>query len=230
MTDTGPSDGVARVRQPGPGLSEYAASYVRDEITSGAIAPGARVRPEDVASELGISSTPAREALQALRSEGFLVLQPRRGFAVAPVDGDDIRDMYLAQAMVAGELAARASQRARQDELDVLTRMHEQLVQAAAANDLVQLEKCNHAFHRQINLIGGGGRLAWMVRTLSRWAPRRFYPSIPGWPQTTVGDHEGILGALIARDAEQARTRMSQHIVRAGDQLALHFDARRSAP
>ena len=69
-----------------PQLGDEAASYVRDLITSGSLAPGTHVRPEAVASEMGISSTPAREALQALRAEGFLDLAPRRGFTVARRD------------------------------------------------------------------------------------------------------------------------------------------------
>jgi DNA-binding GntR family transcriptional regulator len=205
-------------------LSEYAASFVRDQITSRALAPGARVQPEDVAAELGISPTPAREALQSLRSEGFLDLRARRGFTVAQVTGADIRDMYLVQAMVAGELASRAVQRADDDDLAELARLHEELVSAADAGDLVALEECNHAFHRQINLVGGGGRLSWTVRMLSRWAPRRFYASIPGWAQTTIEDHDGILKALLARDADQARALMSAHLIKAGDLLAEHFD------
>src|SRR5690606_8410532 len=90
-------------------LGDEAASYVRDLITSGTLAAGDHVQPEAVAEELGISSTPAREALQALRAEGFLNLAPRRGFTVAMVTGDDIRDMFLVQSWVAGELASRAA-------------------------------------------------------------------------------------------------------------------------
>ena len=70
-------------------LGDVAAAYLRDQITSGNLVAGAPVRPETIADELGISTTPAREALQALRAEGFLDLAPRRGFTVASLDGNE---------------------------------------------------------------------------------------------------------------------------------------------
>ncbi|GEK81662.1 GntR family transcriptional regulator [Agrococcus baldri] len=215
--------------RPRPQLGDEAASYVRDQITSGTLAAGTHVRPEAVASELGISSTPAREALQALRSEGFLNLAPRRGFTVARITGDDIRDMFLVQSWVAGELAARAATRGGSEAAQRMTAIHEELTAAAGRGDLTGLEEQNHLFHREINLASNAPRLAWVIQLVSRYAPSRFYATIDGWPQTTVDDHSGILDAIRAGDAERARDAMQQHVLRAGEQLARHIDARLSA-
>lgn len=209
-----------------PQLGDEAASYLRDLITSGTLAPGAHVRPEVVAAELGISSTPAREALQALRAEGFLELAPRRGFTVALVTGADIRDMFLVQSMVAGELAARAATKLTPEDLERLETIHSSLTEAANRGDLVALEEWNHRFHREVNLVSGAPKLAWVIQLVSRYAPRRFYASIEGWPQTTVHDHTDLLDAFRAKDAERARTEMTEHVQHAGDQLAAHVDAR----
>jgi DNA-binding GntR family transcriptional regulator len=213
-------------RRPRPQLGDEAASYIRDLITSGTLAYGAHVRPEAVAAELGISSTPAREALQALRSEGFLELAPRRGFTVASITGNDIRDMFLMQSMVAGELAARAAATVTDEHREQLEDIHERLEAAASGGDLVGLEELNHQFHREVNLIANAPKLAWVLQLVSRYAPRRFYASIDGWPQTTVDDHAGVLDAIRANDAERARTEMSEHILHAGEQLARHIDDR----
>jgi DNA-binding GntR family transcriptional regulator len=210
-------------------LGDEAASYVRDQITSGTLAPGERVQPEVVAAELGISSTPAREALQALRAEGFLELTPRRGFTVADVTGDDIRDMFLVQAMVAGELAERAVARATPDRIARLEAIHELLTDAAGRGDMVALEEQNHAFHREINLTASAPRLAWVIQLVTRYAPRRFYSTIEGWPRATVDDHAGMLAAIRAGDAARARVVWSEHATRAGDLLASHIDARLAA-
>jgi DNA-binding GntR family transcriptional regulator len=215
--------------RPAPQLSEQAATYVRDQITSGMLHPGARVRPEDVAAELGISPTPAREALQTLRSEGLLDLVPRRGFMVARVSGDDIRDIYQAQAMVAGELAARAAAQATDTQLDRMRAIHIELEAAAAAGDMVDLEEQNHAFHREINLAAGAPKLAWVVQMLSKYAPRRFYASIDGWAQTTLDDHSGVLEALVSRDVEVSRALMAAHLIHAGEQLARRVEDRLAA-
>jgi DNA-binding GntR family transcriptional regulator len=209
-----------------PQLGDEAASYIRDQITSGTLSPGAHVRPEVIASELGISSTPAREALQTLRAEGFLDLSPRRGFTVANLSGDDIRDMFLVQSMVAGELAARAAPATTPELLARLEEIHGQLGAAADRGDLEALEEWNHQFHREVNLAADAPKLSWVLRTVSRYAPRRFYATIEGWSQTTLDDHRGLLEAMRSGDAERARAAMSEHVKRAGEQLAHHVDAR----
>lgn len=209
-----------------PQLVDEAASFLRDQITSGTLAAGAPVRPETVADELGISTTPAREALQSLRAEGFLDLAPRKGFTVAKVTGDDVRDMFLVQSMVAGELASRAARNASDALIAALDAIHAELTGAAERGDLTALEELNHAFHREINLAANAPRLAWMIKLVSRYAPRRFYASIPGWPQTTVDDHHGLLEAIRLGDTERARREMSDHVRHAGEQLAAQVDQR----
>jgi len=209
-----------------PQLGDEAASYLRDQITSGILPPGTHVRPEVIATELGISSTPAREALQALRAEGFLDLAPRRGFTVARITGDDIRDMFLVQAFVAGELAARAATNADDAFVERLSAIHDDLTVAAERGDLTALEEQNHLFHRGINLASGAPKLAWVIQLLSRYAPSRFYATIEGWPQTTIDDHSGILEAIRSGDPERAREVMRSHVLRAGEQLARHIDVR----
>ena len=92
--------------------------------------------------------------------------------------------------------------------------------------DLEALEEWNHQFHREINLASGAPKLAWVIQMVSRYAPRRFYASIKGWPQTTVDDHTGLLESLRSGDAERARTDMVEHVLHAGEQLARHIDAR----
>ncbi|MBF4478230.1 DNA-binding transcriptional regulator, GntR family [Rhodococcus rhodochrous J3] len=220
--------GTPRARQL---LGEEAAVYVRDQIISGAFAPGTRVRPEAVASELGISPTPAREALKALEVEGFLHLEPRRGFTVATVTGDDIRDIFLVQSTTAGELAARATARVTAAQCARLEDIHASLVAAAERQDLDAVEELNHRFHREINLAAGAPKLGWVIQILSRYTPRRFYTTkgctcSADWPVTTVKDHTEILAMIRARDIGGARTAILEHVQRAGEQLARHVDAR----
>ena len=216
----------AQIRSVRMQLGDVAAAYLRDQITSGNLAAGAPVRPETIADELGISTTPAREALQALRAEGFLDLAPRRGFTVAKLDGNDIRDMFLVQSMVAGELAARAATRATPETIAALDRIHAELIDAASRGDLTALEELNHQFHREINLAAEAPRLAQVIRLVSRFAPRRFYASIAGWPETTVSDHSTLLEAIRRGDADTARREMTEHVHHAGEQLARHVDSR----
>ncbi|TKV58411.1 GntR family transcriptional regulator [Nakamurella flava] len=207
-------------------LSDKAASYVRGLIMSGQLRPGAGVRPEIVGQALGISATPAREALQALRVEGFLLSVPQQGFQVAPLTGQDIRDLFQAQALIAGELAARAARAATQSQVRELEALHHELIAAAARNDHPQLEEKNHAFHREINLVAGSPRIAGVLGMLTRYVPHDFYAEITGWPRATIDDHEQILRGIQIRDADHSRQAMQRHITHAGELLARHFEER----
>ena len=207
-------------------LSDEASNYVRGLIMSGELRPGASVRPETIGEALGISATPAREALQALRVEGFLELVPRRGFLVAPLTGQDIRDLFTVQSLIGGELAARAADNAATDSLAELEALHHELIAAAARNNLALLEEKNHAFHRHINRMAASRKMSWALGMVARYVPRRFYSSIEGWPQATVTDHQALLESIRQGDPGGARRAMENHIVHAGELLAAHFDTR----
>lgn len=199
---------------------------MRALIMSGELKPGTPVLAEAIAEDLGISTTPAREGLQALRVEGFLELIPRHGFQVAPLNGDDIRDLFQIQGLIAGELAARAAAAATDDDIKELDALHHELIAAARRNDQRLLEEKNHAFHREINLIAGSRKIIWALGLLSRYVPREFYASITGWPQATVDDHAALLESMRNRDAAASRAAMQEHLSHSGELLAAYFDRR----
>jgi DNA-binding GntR family transcriptional regulator len=214
------------VPQRRPQLSEDAASYVRNMIMSGRLQPGAAVKAEAIGEQMGISATPVREALQALRVEGFLQLLPRKGFLVASLTGDDIRDIFTAHALLAGELAARAATAASDGDLAELQTLHAELLDAAARGEVDVLEAKNHAFHRTVSLTANAQKIAWALGLVARYVPALFYASIEGWPEATAHDHAEILDAIQSREPERARAAMHSHIVHAGELLAKQFDAR----
>src|SRR5690349_19146327 len=92
-----------------PALPEQVALQLRERILSGGLRPGTFLRPDRLAVELGVSPTPVREALQALRADDMVRALPRRGFVVAPLDRGDVADLFAVQAQLTGELAARAA-------------------------------------------------------------------------------------------------------------------------
>lgn len=209
-------------------LGREVAAHLRALIISGQAKPGEKLRPEQVADSLNVSPTPVREALQALASEGFVKLVPRHGFHVAPLNSDDVRDLFEVQALLAGEMAARAASRATSEQLAEMHRIHEELTAAAGRGDAGQLEHWNHAFHRHINRSADSRKLLWAIGLMSRYVPREFYGTIAGWPETTTHDHQQLVDAISAGDAQSARTLMEAHIRTAGELLAEHLGERLS--
>jgi DNA-binding GntR family transcriptional regulator len=206
-------------------LSDEVASHVRELIMSGRLRSGEFIRQERIAEELDLSATPVREGLLSLKGDGFVLLKPRRGFVVAPLQAADVRDLFTAQGLLAGELVARAAERVSEDDLAELQRLHKALRKAASAGDGDLVEELNHNFHRVINLSAQSPRLAWMLSIASKFAPRRFFATIPGWSKASAQDHATIISALIDHDADAARAAMTKHMENAGELLAAHFEA-----
>jgi DNA-binding GntR family transcriptional regulator len=207
-----------------PQLNDEAAAYVRELIMTGQRRPGDFIRLAEVARDLGVSTTPVREGLLALRGEGFVRLEPRRGFVVAPLSTRDIRDIFVAQATLAGELAARATGLLTSPDRSALAQLQDELEAAAVAGQVARLEALNHSFHRLINRAADAPKIAWLLSVGSRYVPRRFYATITGWPDASARDHAAILAAFAARDAEAARESMASHVRHAGELLAEHLE------
>ncbi|MGV9798622.1 GntR family transcriptional regulator [Mycobacterium sp. NPDC003449] len=214
-----------RKRAPILRLSDVAAEHVRELIVSGQLRAGEFIRPETVADELGISATPAREGLLLLQTEGFLTIEPRRGFSVTALSSDDIRDVYEAQALLGGELTARAARVISAQLVDELERIQAELEQAAAAQDYEAVERLNHRFHETIYRLAGSRKIRWLIKTTLPYAPRKFFAAVEGWPEASAQDHRAIIQQLRAGDDEAARTAMAHHIRRAGELLAEHLAA-----
>ena len=217
--------GTTRGGFPRRQLGDEVAGYVRDLIMSGQLRSGDFIRQERIADELGLSATPVREGLLSLRGEGFVQLVPRRGFVVAPLSASDVRDLFTAQALIAGELVSRAAARMDAAELREITGIHHALRKAATAGDGETVERLNHDFHRRINRVADAPRLAWMLSISTKFAPRRFFATIPGWSKASAQDHAAILKAISEHDAEAARAAMMRHMENAGDLLAANFES-----
>lgn len=204
-------------------LSDVASSHVRELIVSGQLHSGQFIRPEAVAEGLGISATPAREGLLQLQTEGFLSVEPRRGFMVTALSSDDIRDIYDAQALLGGELTARVAATITPTTVDELERIQDALEHAAAANDFDEEERLNHQFHELIYRLSGSRKIRWLIKTTLTYAPRKFFAAVEGWPEASAQDHRAIIEHLRANNPEQARAAMARHIRNAGALLADHL-------
>jgi DNA-binding GntR family transcriptional regulator len=76
-------------------LVESISRDLREQILTGKLAPGKRISQLSIAEHYGVSRMPVREALRALSSAGLVVMESARGARVAPLDGTDLREVYL---------------------------------------------------------------------------------------------------------------------------------------
>jgi DNA-binding GntR family transcriptional regulator len=213
------ADGVTN-----PPRGEDVVRHVRERIVTGQVRAGTFLRLDRLAEEAGVSVTPVREAMMQLRSQGFVEWQPRRGFVVLQLTGDDIRDIYQVQAFVAAELVRRAVRRLSQVDVDNLEGLQDRLEDAHAQGQADDVEQLNHEFHRELNTAALSPRLAHLLRTFTQYAPRLFFAEIEGWSEASASDHRAIIATIRRGDAGAAADAMAEHISRAGALLADHID------
>ncbi|QUQ66422.1 GntR family transcriptional regulator [Kutzneria sp. CA-103260] len=213
---------MARPLTARPQLSDEVAAHLREAIMSGVLRPGQFVRLDAVAAELGVSVTPVREALLALRGEDMVELEPRRGFVVSPLSRRDVEDMFRLQADLAVQLAVRATELITPEQLQHVSQVALDLASAVGHQELSALE---YEFHRLINKAAAARKLARFLDMASRYVPARVYTADPQWRLQVVADHADLLAALRSRDPEAARSAALRHVQDGEQRLLRHLDA-----
>lgn len=183
-------------------LSDEVAGHLRVRIMSGVLRPGAFIRLDETAAELGVSITPVREALRTLRGEGMVQLEPHRGHVVSPFTRDDIEDIFWLQAVIAGQLARSAAQRITDEEIDELERLAEAGADAIAGQDTGQVVDTEFAFHRAFNRASGRMKLAWFLLHAAKYLPPHIYANDPQWGRNTVANRRELIAALRRHDVD----------------------------
>lgn len=195
-------------------MNQAVADHVRKLIFSGLLKPHERIPQDEIASALGVSRLPVREALFMLQSEGLVYLEPRRGGFVSPIERVDVTDHYEIFGLVHGMAAARAATLIDDAGLARLNDVNEALNRS---RDPAEQDRLNWEFHRTINLLGGSTRLHSVLRTLARNIPRSFFDSIPRSKPTAVAAHRRILQAMRQRDPEATAHACQRHLREEGN-------------
>jgi len=94
---------------PEPDLSERVHDAVLEAICSGELKAGTRLTQEELAQKFGVSRQPVLQAMMLLRREGFLIEAGRKGVQVAPLDMQQVRNLYVVRAALDGAAARLAA-------------------------------------------------------------------------------------------------------------------------
>ena len=201
-----------------PDLSERVYRQLRGAICEGRLAPGARLRQEELAASLAVSRQPVHQALRLLKKDGLALDAGKRGLLVAPLDGRHVQHLYQVRAVLDG-LAARQAALSGQ-------RVDPSLIAAgrkAFANGSVgRLIEADVRFHEAIYAASGNPLIAesagrhWhhIARAMGAFL-RRSNLRAPVWDE-----HEAILAAINRGDAERAEALARGHCEAAGANLA----------
>lgn len=190
-------------------------------IVSGALPPGERLRQDHVAAEFQASHVPVREAFRRLDAQGLVVTEPRRGVRVASLDLADI--MEVAAMRAALEALALRHALPKLAPADVAAARLALQEGIKCADDLPALEEANRRFHCALIAPCAMPRLATAIADLHQASARHLFATWRelGWQARSDAEHQAILAAVEARQADAACTLLSDHIIAAGSALAL---------
>lgn len=210
-----------------PRLTEHAYEYTKGLLLDGALAPGSRVRVEDVVKATKASRQPVMEAFKRLAGEGFLEIIPQVGCRVVTPDAREISDFFRlfagAEALTA-ELAAARGDSAEREEL---RRIHGEITELRGSTDTPTdvahaYRLLNQQFHGAVHAMAHSPLVASCAA--GYWDRSDFYIA------TALGgglvfahriaeahaEHETILAAIESGETEVANLMMERHILAFG--------------
>jgi DNA-binding GntR family transcriptional regulator len=200
-------------------LSEQVYAHLRDAIMRGEHAPGAALKPQDLATQLGVSLAVVREALVRVVGDGIADRLPNRGFAVATYS--DRRWQEIAEARQAVEpVVLRMSIERGDVEWEARVRAaHHRLTRTPA---YVPEEgeyyssawsEAHRVFHRA--LLEGCGNAALLETTDRLWTAgelARRWSSHRNPERDGIEEHRRLEEAVLARDADTAAALLARHV------------------
>jgi DNA-binding GntR family transcriptional regulator len=199
------------------------ADYLRASILDGEIAPGERIRQEEVAERFGTSRLPVREALRILEAEGLTEHEPNKGARVPRLDMHQVGVVY--------QMRERLEPLALLESLPLLT--DDDVARLDAVQSKIEANTDVNTFlalDREFHLLTYSGcridQLSSMVVRLwnSTQHYRRAFVQLTGPDRAWVinAEHRLLLDAIQRRDAVDAERYLSGHIRRTRIELAKH--------
>lgn len=205
-------------------LTEKVVAAIREAILSGQIKAGSRLSVPELARQLGVSRTPAREALIALERDGLVASRPRYGTVVLEGNSQDLEDLIDIRESLDGMAARLAAERMTADErkeLQALLTRHSVFLgehpDSMVGSDLKRHVDLDLAFHRCIHAGSRNPRLTEFLERIEGQMTvlRNHLTSAPGFAgKAVVLDHTAIARAILAGDGSKAEAAARAHVQR----------------
>lgn len=149
-----------------PSLREEAANALRAALVAGQMRSGVVYSVPVLATQLGVSATPVREAMLDLVKEGLVEPVRSRGFRVTELSDQELDDITQLRALIEVPTVADIATYADPEALEALRPFAESIVASAQAGDLIGYIHADRIFHLRLLAFAGNGQLVEIVRDL----------------------------------------------------------------
>ncbi|MDT7725509.1 MAG: hypothetical protein QOI21_2085 [Actinomycetota bacterium] len=197
--------------------ADRAYAVTKELVLSGELPGGHLFSEGEIATRLGMSRTPVREAFLRLQAEGLLQLIPKRGVVVAPVSPGEAEDVLDAREAIETAAVRRLLRRpdlvpAALDEMRAALRVQQD---HADSGDLSAFAEADEAFHRTIVAAGRNELLISFYATLAdrqrRMSIRALGP-VPGQLPVVLREHEALIAIIDAGDDVAFASALRDHL------------------
>jgi DNA-binding GntR family transcriptional regulator len=208
-----------------PNLTEMTYLSIKQSVLTGSIEPSFRLTEEHLATQLGISKSPVREALNRLEAEGLIRIEARRGASVREFTAKEIQDLYnLRVVLELHSISAAAITPAVLNELADSIKRTEQIL--AAGDRLAHIEE-DLRFHRTLAEATDNGELCRIFENVQQKSLLCRYKSYELSATSSPLAHKKIYRALKLGQLEDAQNAMRDHIVYVRDRLLADIENRK---
>lgn len=212
--------------------AERVYGLLRRRIRELALPPGAPLRKEEIALELGVSRAPVSEAIARLADEGLVEVFPQHGSFVAPIRAADVRESLFIRTALETEAMRRLAPVAAPALIATLEANLAAQAEAIEEGDLARFVDLDEALHAAIFAATESPRALRLLDAVR--APvdrmRRLALPEPGRPQDTLDEHRRIVEALATGDAEFAAAAMRVHLTLVARTIERELDKLEEAP
>jgi len=209
-------------------LVDLARRYLQLWIARGEYQPSQKLKEEEIATRLGISRPPVREAFKALEVEGLVVRKPRRGVFVAEMAAKDLWEAYTLKASLYALSAELAVRKISPQDIKALKRIVEEMQTTICAEpvDLLRYQQLHRRFHGIIMEAAGNERLKKFSENLQNQVGRFSYLLFKDQVYLTASAdyHRRIVAALESMDRLLACRLMKKHMLEALEVLMKILD------
>lgn len=193
--------------------ADQATAAIFDAIMDGSVEPGTPLRLQEIASELGMSMMPVRDALRRLETLGLVEIVPYKGARLRELSAEDLVDTYATRIELEAVAVRWAAPRFGPDDAERARAALDDQAQARAAGDRIAARNAHERFHFALYEACGSG---WLVRSiLPAWRNSERYRvklTRPEHAKRRAAEHREILAALEAHDAVAAVTHLVNHL------------------
>jgi DNA-binding GntR family transcriptional regulator len=210
FTESAKSVDMPRLRRPAP-LREGVSEALLELIVTRALQPGQHLVESELATRLGISRQPVREALQRLSTEGWVDLRPAHGAFVHTPTEEEADQLLAVRSLLEAESARLAAANMTPQAVAGLREICERGVSALAADEVDAVVAANAELHSAIVELSGNKVLAELAAQVDRRVRWYYTPVARQRGPESWTEHAALIDALAEHDGEQAAQIMREH-------------------